>query len=1076
MKMRTGFACLAAAVACVSITSTSYAVDLLWDVDGPGGVTGADGSGNWDLSSDLWYDAIANANVVFTNGSSAQFGNLDSVFNAAATQHNIDMSAAVTVQNLVAGTGTNGGGYNFSDFGGGSLTLAGNVTKASGGGVVNFLFVSGPINLTAGNHTFAIRDTGGDAAEITMNGVLAGPGGVTLNNSFYEAWGTLGFTSANTYEGATNISKGRLVITDSQGLGSATTGTTISNLGTLGLGGGGLVPAGDMTIVEPITVTRDTYTGGDFGLYGAAIYNAAGNNTISGPITLNSADTRIRIEGGNSNLTITPDLVTSGKISISGGGPGSINLTGNNTGVAGGFNIRGGSLTASNHDNIGGASSVLTFGNEEVNPGGGGYLKIMNDFMTDFGTHTVNFSSFSGGIDVQGTVFNISQNLGSDAAPAGQLNKRGAGVLNLSGTNVMNGAQFIDLGTVNIAAGTSTATGGLRMRNGVLNVEAGATYTVRNNQYSSIAIDSGESSVVNLNGGSLIAGDADFNISDLANTTGTINLTAGSVLETRGINFVAKNNGSVGNINQSGGEFRVLRGGNFGLVLGSRRGIGNYTMTGGSLITNGEFYVGQGNGGTVDRQGEGFFTMSGGTVTANNWFVIGREGAWGHVTLSNGAVFTKQGGGNVEVDAGSIANHPDTPSDMTVDGATFDIVTGELRIGTGGGSNGTFTMKNGAIVTLNSWMGLGRDNGKGTFNLQGGTFTKQGGNNISIAWQPNSDGKLLQTGGAFNVTSGETWISEGGIGLVDVSAGTMNLLRFDVGRAGAKSGTFNLSGTGSVTATNMFIGTFDSVSGTVNLSGGSLKATAISAGGSTGAKAFNFTGGTLSVGTYTMPSVLDNSGTGILAPGGVGTAGASTITNGYTQGATASMAIELGSDTSFDSVTSTAAVTLAGNLNLSLLGGYDPTKLVGHTIITGSSVVGMFDTITGVSLSPTKSLAVTYTATSVLVTAARPGDTNLDGTVNFDDLLSLAQNYNSTDSSWATGDFDGTGSTVFDDLLVLAQNYGQSGLADVSLGDAFSSDFQSDWALALSIAVPEPTSLTMLGFAGTALLRRSRKC
>lgn len=55
-----------------------------------------------------------------------------------------------------------------------------------------------------------------------------------------------------------------------------------------------------------------------------------------------------------------------------------------------------------------------------------------------------------------------------------------------------------------------------------------------------------------------------------------------------------------------------------------------------------------------------------------------------------------------------------------------------------------------------------------------------------------------------------------------------------------------------------------------------------------------------------------------------------------------------------------------------------------------------------------------------------PGDTNGDGTVNFSDLLTLAQNYGSTSATWTQGDFNGDGSVGFDDLLSLAQSYGRA--------------------------------------------------
>lgn len=56
------------------------------------------------------------------------------------------------------------------------------------------------------------------------------------------------------------------------------------------------------------------------------------------------------------------------------------------------------------------------------------------------------------------------------------------------------------------------------------------------------------------------------------------------------------------------------------------------------------------------------------------------------------------------------------------------------------------------------------------------------------------------------------------------------------------------------------------------------------------------------------------------------------------------------------------------------------------------------------------------------------GDTNRDRAVNFDDLLTLAQNYGKSGQTFASGNVDRSADGVvnFDDLLILAQNYGQS--------------------------------------------------
>lgn len=55
-----------------------------------------------------------------------------------------------------------------------------------------------------------------------------------------------------------------------------------------------------------------------------------------------------------------------------------------------------------------------------------------------------------------------------------------------------------------------------------------------------------------------------------------------------------------------------------------------------------------------------------------------------------------------------------------------------------------------------------------------------------------------------------------------------------------------------------------------------------------------------------------------------------------------------------------------------------------------------------------------------------PGDANHDNTVNFSDLLTLAQHYGTSNAHWEDGDFNFDGSVNFNDLLSLAQNYGSS--------------------------------------------------
>ena len=54
------------------------------------------------------------------------------------------------------------------------------------------------------------------------------------------------------------------------------------------------------------------------------------------------------------------------------------------------------------------------------------------------------------------------------------------------------------------------------------------------------------------------------------------------------------------------------------------------------------------------------------------------------------------------------------------------------------------------------------------------------------------------------------------------------------------------------------------------------------------------------------------------------------------------------------------------------------------------------------------------------------GDADGNRIVNFNDLLTLARNYNKTGMTLAQGDFDGNGTVNFNDLLILARNYNKS--------------------------------------------------
>jgi hypothetical protein len=82
---------------------------------------------------------------------------------------------------------------------------------------------------------------------------------------------------------------------------------------------------------------------------------------------------------------------------------------------------------------------------------------------------------------------------------------------------------------------------------------------------------------------------------------------------------------------------------------------------------------------------------------------------------------------------------------------------------------------------------------------------------------------------------------------------------------------------------------------------------------------------------------------------------------------------------------------------------------------------------------------------SAPITIHQTGDINADGSVDFNDLVLLAQNYNAA-ASIAQGDINGDGQVDFNDLVLLAQNYNTSVAAPVA---------------ATALAAPETASQTL---------------
>jgi probable HAF family extracellular repeat protein len=89
-----------------------------------------------------------------------------------------------------------------------------------------------------------------------------------------------------------------------------------------------------------------------------------------------------------------------------------------------------------------------------------------------------------------------------------------------------------------------------------------------------------------------------------------------------------------------------------------------------------------------------------------------------------------------------------------------------------------------------------------------------------------------------------------------------------------------------------------------------------------------------------------------------------------------------------------------------------------------------------------------------LLTPALPGDANLDGKVDINDLTIVLANYGQTGMVWSQGEFTGDGKVDINDLTIVLSNYGHS--IGSSAGPM--------------APVPEPASVVLLACCGLAAL------
>ena len=616
--------------------------------------------------------------------------------------------------------------------------------------------------------------------------------------------------------------------------------------------------------------------------------------------------------------------------------------------------------------------------------------------------------------------------------------------------------------------------------NGSLIKNGGGALTISNsNSYTGgTALNEGTLNLNNPNAigiGTLTIAAAVTNIDNTSGAPVTL-LTNNAQVWSGSVNFGGTNplNMGTGAISRAGNTTLTVNG-SAPVTLNAITDSGNLTKggTGILILAGSSTYAG------TTTVSAGTLSISGAINNNHAYDVITNTGANTSVTGSLNARFVDTFGGTLNVSGtGNVSDNGSQFSDGAtgnISGGTFNV-NGEMWAGQSG--VGTVNQTGGTVAT-SSYFVVGRG-ATGIYNLTNGTIlAAAGGGYATLGSFAGANGTLNASGGSL-ITNKQLYIGEGGAGIVNLSAnGYINITEPTQGvRIGVNAGAV----------------------GTLNLDGGTLLTTKISAG--SGSSTLNFNGGTIKpvasnttdfiigIGrtnirnggaifdtagfnaTVAQPLLHSNIAGDNAIDGGFAKLGNGTLTlagsNNYT-GLTTIMGGTLalkGSGAQAPVLSGGGADLKAGKLLLDYTGASDPITNI--KTILGNAYASNFasgqihtsniqDVHTGIGYRDN------IGSSQLMLMYTYYGDTNLDGQVNTADFMTLASDFGqSSSATWQQGDFNFDGVVNALDFNAIATNFGATPILMS--------------APLTGTLVPEPASLFAMAVGIRFMAGRKRAC